>query len=220
MSEQLDSYLMSIGFALSRKEVEVDGAMQMLSAPEIINRVNGSNVQQLIRLSIMTMRFDESAPMIAEVGVLLTIIKPELEIDFGLSIGVASAQSCALFAMHTITLELGNIPAALATLQNMISSLRIANDRKGLLEVLCRLGVMYDDLGDYPNAAGALSAAIALLDDPETADTLLDNSAQDMVRADNQNVFSFPMLRILQLPQSTEMAAALRDLLRAVEAKR
>lgn len=108
MSEQLDSYLLSVGMALSRKQIDVDRAMQLLSAPEIIDHIDGSNVQQLIRVSLMSslMETDSSdSAMIAEVGVLLSMIKPELEIDFGLQTGVSNAQSCVLFAMHSITFQ-------------------------------------------------------------------------------------------------------------------
>jgi hypothetical protein len=220
VSEQLDSYLMSIGLALSRKQIDVDRAVQMLSAPEIIEHVDGSNVQQLIRLSLMTMRMDPGSAMMAEVGALLGNIKPELEIDFGLQVGVANAQSCALFAMFSITFERGNLAAALAILNAMIPSLKAANDRKGLFEALCWVGVLQDDAEHHENAADAFSAALGFLDDPETADALLDNSALDMVRMDNQNVFSFPTLPFIQLTKSADVAKALRDLLSTLEAKR
>lgn len=220
MSQHLDSHLMSVGLALSRKQIDIDGAMQMLSAPGIIDQVDGSNVQQLIRLSLMTAQMDSGSATIAEVGVLLSILKPKLEIDFGLQVGVANAQSCALFAMHSIALQQGNLSASFAILQNMIPSLKNANDRKGLLEVLCWLGVLHEQVGDYANAGNSLSAAVGLLDDPETVDALLDNSAIDMVRADNKNVFSFPMLKFFQTTRSADLATALREFLNTVEAKR
>jgi hypothetical protein len=220
MSEQIDSYLLSVGLALSRQQIDVNRAAQMLSAPDIIDHVDGSNIQQLIRLSLMTAQMDPGSAMLAEVGVLLSIIKPGLDIDFGLQVGVANAQSCAVFAMFSITFEQGNLPAALATIGSMIPSLKAANDLKGLLEVYCWMGIIRDEAKHYAEAAESFSAAISLIDDPATADMLLDNSALDMVRADNRNVFQFPMLRFLQLPQSTDVATALRDLLNAVESKR
>jgi|SRR5262249_37983851 len=223
MSEQLDSYLLSVGMALSRKQIDVDRAMQLLSAPEIIDHIDGSNVQQLIRVSLMSslMETDSSdSAMIAEVGVLLSMIKPELEIDFGLQTGVSNAQSCVLFAMHSITFQRGNLAASLTILKNMILSLKAANDRKGLLEVLCWLGILHGYTEDYANAVSGFSAALALLNEPETIDALQDNSALDMVRADNSNVFSFPKLQFLESTRSTDVAMAIRALLNAAEAKR
>jgi hypothetical protein len=223
MSEQLDSYLLSIGKALSRKQIDVDRAMQLLSASEIIDHIDGSNIQQLIRVSLMWSRVEKNSDSdsitIAEVGVLLSMIKRDLEIDFGLETGIANAQSCTLFAMHSIALERGNLAASLAILKNMISSLKTANDRKGLLEVLCWLGVLHGDIEDYANAVSGFSAALALLNEPETIDALQDNSALDMVRADNKNVFSFPKLSILESTQGADVSMAIRDLLNDAEAK-
>jgi hypothetical protein len=220
MSQDLDSYLMSIGVALSRKQIDVTGAMKMLSTPEIVDNVDGTNIQQLIRLSLKTAQIDPHSSMIAEVGVMLTIAKPGIEIDFGLQVGVANAQTCALFAMFSIVFQQRNASGALVILHKMISSLRAANDKKGLLEVLCWIGVLHDNVEDYTNATKAFSAAIGLLEDPETAAALPDSSALDMVRADNRNVFSFPILRCLEPMRSPEVATALRELLSAAEAQR
>ncbi|WP_456622612.1 hypothetical protein [Bradyrhizobium sp. P5_C12] len=221
MSEQFDSYLVSIGMALSRKEIDVARATEMLSAPEVIDNIDGSNVQQLIRLSLMTSMMDKGSEslMLAEVGVLLGMIKPELEIDFGLQVGVSNAQSCALFAMYSISFQRGNLPASLAILEGMIPSLNAAGDRKGLLEVLCWLGILQTDTEQFGEAVSNLSAGLALLNEPETIDALEDNSALDMVRSDNKNVFSFPRLRFLETPEGASVEAAIRDLLRAGEQK-
>jgi hypothetical protein len=223
MSEQLDSYLLSIGMALSRKQIDVDRAMQLLSASEIIDHVDGSTIQQLIRVSLISSRMfensDSDSIMIAEVGVLLSMIKPELEINFGLQMGVSNAQSCALFAMHCIAFQRGNLAASLGILKTMIPLLKAANDRKGLLEVLCWLGILHGDTEDYANAVSGFSAALALLNEPETIDALQDNSALDMVRADNKNVFSFPELAFLASTQGTDVSIAIQDLLNDAEAK-
>lgn len=214
MSEQLDTYLMSVGMALARQEFDVDRAIQLLSAPEIIDRVDGSNVQQLIRLALMTSRMGTGSEsyMIAEVGVLLSMIKPDLEVDFGIHVGVSNAQSCALFAMHCVVYQQGNLAISLAILEKMTPSLVAASDRKGLLEVLCWLGILHGSAGDHAKAVGAFSAALLLLDEPEMINDLQDNSALDMVRADNMNVFSFPALKIFQSTQSSDIAVTIREL--------
>ena len=223
MSEELDSYLLSLGMALARQQLDVERVMRLLSSPEIVQRADGSNVQQLIRLSLMTastaLSEAQESAMVAEVGVLLSMAKPGLEIDFGLRVGVASAQSCALFAMFSVVFEQGNLPGAVAILERMLPSLKAADDRKGLLEVLCWLAVLLDGAEDYVNAADALSLAIGLLDDSETADALLDNSALDMVREDCRNVFSFPMLSFLGPDQAPEIGTVLKNLHDEIEAK-
>jgi hypothetical protein len=212
MSEEFDSYLAAIGFRLAKKEIDIDRAMQMLSDPKVVSHLDGSNVQQLIRVSLMMSRVDPDSIMLAEVGSLICIIKPDLEIDFGLQVGVANAQSCALFAMHSIALQRGLLEAALVTLQHMLKTI---SDVKGRLEVLCWLGVLHQDANEHQKAAGAFLLALEFLLDPEVEDALTDNSALDMVRMDNQNIFSFPTLSFFSSGRAADITTSIRDLLGA-----
>src|SRR5262249_15569507 len=104
--------------------------------------------------------------------------------------------------------------------KNMILSLKAANDRKGLLEVLCWLGILHGYTEDYANAVSGFSAALALLNEPETIDALQDKITLDIDHADNSNVCSFPILQLLESIRSTDVAMAIRALLNAAEAKR
>jgi hypothetical protein len=222
MSERFDSYLASVGIALSKGQIDLDRANAMLSVPEVINEIDGSNIQQLIRVSLMMSAMGEEQPsfMTAEVGLLLSMIRPELEIDFGLATGVSTAQSCSLFAMHCIALRTRNIPLSLSVLEPLTSSLNAAKDWNGLLEAMCWQGVLSMDIGDFARAADHFSIALAFLGEPQTIDALQDNSALDMVRADNINVFSFPRLEFLQSGRPSEIEKEIRALLSASEARR
>jgi hypothetical protein len=100
----------------------------------------------------------------------------------------------------------------------MIPLLNAAEDKKGLLEVACWMGILNTHINAFSDAVDALTAAVGLCDDPSIAEFLPDNSALDMVREDNKNVFSFPTLKYLH-SNPAEIAANIRELLSIVQAE-
>jgi tetratricopeptide (TPR) repeat protein len=154
----------------------------------------------------------ESAYWSAMVAYLVSRNLEEVDINYGLEVGIGNAVVCSLFALATLLTRMERYSDAVLSLEEMLPLLKGDGDLKGYLEALTHLGQAEFQIQRYADAARHFQQSLTTFNNFPNADNVLsERSSQDMVRIDNRNVFDFGVPSIVELADNQLISFLLND---------